>query len=261
MPKICNLFSGSSGNCVYIENGDTALLVDSGVSAKRISQALLERNLDYSKIKAIFVTHEHIDHVSGVRVFSCKHKIPVYATAGTFKGMEEKGYLNEKVDCKSLEDEIDLKNIGVKHFATSHDTYESCGYTFDLGNQKIAVCTDLGIITQEVDNAILGSSAVVLESNHDIKMLQNNSKYTFPLKRRILSSIGHLSNTSCADEAVKLIESGAKRIILAHLSKENNLPVLARETTESLLKMRGMISGEDYLLSVASPQDNDIIIL
>ena len=159
------------------------------------------------------------------------------------------------------EEETDIKNIGVKHFATSHDTYESCGYTFDLGNQKIAVCTDLGVITDEVDNAISGSSAVVLESNHDIKMLQNNSKYSFMLKRRILSEKGHLSNTACASQAVKLIESGTKRIVLAHLSQENNLPFLASETTQSLLKMGGMKNGEDYLLSVAAPEDNDIIIL
>lgn len=261
MSKICNLFSGSSGNCVYIENNDTAVLVDAGVSAKRITQALLQRDIDVSKIKAIFVTHEHIDHASGVRVFSTKNKIPVFATAGTFKGMEEKGFLSEKVDANVLEEETDIKNIGVKHFATSHDTYESCGYTFDLGNQKIAVCTDLGVITDEVDNAISGSSAVVLESNHDIKMLQNNSKYSFMLKRRILSEKGHLSNTACASQAVKLIESGTKRIVLAHLSKENNLPFLASETTESLLKMGGMKNGEDYLLSVAAPEDNDIIIL
>ncbi len=261
MSKICNLFSGSSGNCVYIENNDTAVLVDAGVSAKRITQALLQRDIDVSKIKAIFVTHEHIDHASGVRVFSTKNKIPVFATAGTFKGMEEKGFLSEKVDANVLEEETDIKNIGVKHFATSHDTYESCGYTFDLGNQKIAVCTDLGVITDEVDNAISGSSAVVLESNHDIKMLQNNSKYSFMLKRRILSEKGHLSNTACASQAVKLIESGTKRIVLAHLSQENNLPFLASETTESLLKMGGMKNGEDYLLSVAAPEDNDIIIL
>ncbi len=261
MSKICNLFSGSSGNCVYIENNDTAVLVDAGVSAKRITQALLQRDIDVSKIKAIFVTHEHIDHASGVRVFSTKNKIPVFATAGTFKGMEEKGFLSEKVDANVLEEETDIKNIGVKHFATSHDTYESCGYTFDLGNQKIAVCTDLGVITDEVDNAISGSSAVVLESNHDIKMLQNNSKYSFMLKRRILSEKGHLSNTACASQAVKLIESGTKRIVLAHLSQENNLPFLASETTQSLLKMGGMKNGEDYLLSVAAPEDNDIIIL
>ena len=109
MSKICNLFSGSSGNCVYIENNDTAVLVDAGVSAKRITQALLQRDIDVSKIKAIFVTHEHIDHASGVRVFSTKNKIPVFATAGTFKGMEEKGFLSEKVDANVLEEETDIK--------------------------------------------------------------------------------------------------------------------------------------------------------
>ncbi|MEE1002995.1 MAG: MBL fold metallo-hydrolase [Acutalibacteraceae bacterium] len=261
MSKICTLFSGSSGNCTYIENKGDAILVDAGVSAKRITQALNDRNLDIGKIKAVFVTHEHSDHVSGVRVFCTKNQIPVYSTNGTYKGMENEGFINEKVDCRILEDETDMGSIGVKYFHTCHDTLESCGYTFDLGDKKIAVCTDLGTVTDEVHNAISGCQTVVLESNHDIKMLQNNPSYPFYLKRRILSENGHLSNNSCAEEVEKLIESGTTRFILAHLSRENNLPMLAHETTRSLLLMDSYKETKDYLLSVASPQDNEVIII
>ncbi len=260
MAKICPLFSGSTGNCVYVENKDTAILIDAGVSAKRITEALLERGLDIKKIKGVFVTHEHTDHISGVRVFCSRNKIPVYSTCGTYEGMEEAGALS-KVDASIIEGETDMKDIGVIFFHTSHDTKESCGYTLDLGGKKIAICTDLGIVTEEVHNAICGCDTVLLESNHDVKMLQNNSMYPFPLKRRILSESGHLSNNACAEEIEKLIKSGSTRFILGHLSKENNLPVLAKETTRSLLEMDGHKETKDFLLSVAAPQGNDVIIM
>lgn len=261
MAKICSLFSGSKGNCIYIENKDTAVLIDAGVSAKKIGEALLERQLDVNKIKAIFVTHEHSDHVGGIRVFSNKHAIPVYSTLGTFDGMKDGGYINEKTDCRILSDETDLKDIGVTSFNTMHDANEPCGYVLDLGQRKISVCTDLGIVTDEVHSAVDKSDVVFLESNHDIKMLQNNSAYPFPLKRRILSERGHLSNTACADEAEKLIENGTTRIVLSHLSENNNLPWLAKETTKSLLTMKNLEEQKDYLLSVSAPSGNDIIIV
>lgn len=261
MPKICPLFSGSTGNCTYIENKDTAILVDAGVSAKRIAEALSERSLDISKIKGVFVTHEHTDHISGVRVFCSKNKIPVYSTIGTYEEMCNQGVITDKVNANTLENAADMKDIGVEFFHTMHDTKESCGYIFDLGSKKIAVCTDLGIVTDEVHAALVGCDTVLIESNHDVKMLQNNSMYPFPLKRRILSETGHLSNNSCAEEIERLIESGSTRFILAHLSRENNLPVLAKETTKSLLEMDSYKETKDFLLSVAAPQGNDIIII
>lgn len=260
MSKICPLFSGSTGNCVYIENKDTAILVDAGVSAKRITDALLERGLSVDKIKGVFVTHEHTDHISGVRVFCSRNHISVYSTRGTYEGMDDAGAL-KNVDANIIEGETDMKDFGVDFFHTSHDTKESCGYIVDLGGKKIAVCTDLGVVTDEVHNALIGCDTVLIESNHDVKMLQNNSMYPFPLKRRILSESGHLSNNACAEEIEKLIKSGATRFILAHLSRENNLPMLARETTKSLLEMGSYKETKDFLLSVAAPQGNDLIIM
>ena len=260
MAKICSLFSGSTGNCVYIENKDTAILVDAGVSAKRITEALFERGLSLEKIKGVFVTHEHTDHIAGLRVFCSRNKIPVYSTGGTYKALEIAGALN-RVDASVLDGVADMNNIGVSFFHTMHDTEESCGFVCDLGIKKVAVCTDLGCVTDEVHNALLGCDTVLLESNHDVKMLQNNTLYPFPLKRRIMSQNGHLSNNACAEEIEKLVKTGSTRFVLAHLSRENNLPFLAKETTKSLLTMNGMCENKDYFLSVSNPQDNEVIIL
>lgn len=261
MSKICSLFSGSTGNCIYVENKDVAILIDAGVSAKKITEALKEHDFDINKIKGVFVTHEHDDHISGVRVFCSKNNIPVFSTVGTYEGMCEKGAVNSKVETSIVSDITDMKDIGVGFFHTSHDTKESCGYVLDLGDKKIAVCTDLGIVTDEVHNALLGCDTVLIESNHDVKMLQNNEMYPFPLKRRIMSECGHLSNNACAQEIKLLLENGSTKFILAHLSRENNLPFLARETTKSMLEMCGHKETRDFLLSVAAPQGNDAIIL
>lgn len=261
MPKICSLFSGSSGNSIYIENKSDAILIDAGVSAKRLLGALNEKNLDVEKIRAVFVTHEHSDHIKGISVFCKKHSIPVYLTGGTLSAMQEEEKVSSAVDYRVLSGETDMGSIGVSYFHTSHDAKESCGYVLDLGHQKVGVSTDLGIVTDEVHDALLGCKTVVIESNHDPNMLQNNSMYTFPLKRRIMSEYGHLSNGACAEEVKKLVDGGAQRILLAHLSRENNLPMLAKESTRSMLLIGGLKEGIDYLLSVCAPQNNDLLII
>ena len=261
MAKICPLFSGSTGNCTYIEHKDTAVLVDIGVSAKKTTEALVGRGLDLSKIKGVFVTHEHGDHISGIRVFCSKNNIPVFMTKGTHQGIIDNDYSLKGVNVNILEDETDMFDFGVKYFHTMHDVNESCGFTFDLGSKKIGVCTDLGVVTDEVRGALAGCDTVMLESNHDPKMLQNNESYPFHLKRRIMSENGHLSNNACAEEIVRLAKLGSTRFILAHLSRENNLPYLASETTRSLLLMSGLQETRDYFLSVAAPQENELIIL
>lgn len=261
MAKICSLFSGSSGNCTYIENKNNAILVDIGVSAKKTTEALLQRGLDIEKINGVFITHEHIDHIAGVRVFCSKNKIPAFMTKGTYQGIIDGNHSLEKVDVNILDGDVDMKDFSVKYFHTLHDVNESCGYTFDFGNKKIGVCTDLGIVTDEVHNALIGCDTVLIESNHEIKMLQNNALYPFQLKRRIMSENGHLSNNACAEEIEKLIKLGSTKFILAHLSRENNSPFLAKETTKSLLFMNSFEETKDYLLTVASPLGTDVIIL
>lgn len=260
MAKFYPMFSGSSGNCTYIGNGKSGILIDAGVSATRIKKALLQYNIEISSIKAIFVTHEHTDHISGIRVLCSRNKIPVYMTEGTMKGLKEKTDLS-KVTCNILQEEVCEADMKITYFKTSHDCLESCGYVIETSERKMAVCTDLGIITDDVRNALLGCDLIMIESNHDVMMLQNNQNYPYFLKRRILSEQGHLSNTACAKELVEFIKNGTTRIVLAHLSKENNLPSLALQTSKSVLLSSGLEENDDYLISVASPISGEMIIL
>ncbi len=262
MAKFCPLFSGSSGNSTYIGNGKDSILIDLGVSARAVEKALFDIGVDADAINAVFVTHEHIDHFKGIKVFSKKHKCKFYMTQGTYEGLEEKECLDyadvEIIDEKGTQ----IGDMLIQNFPTSHDTLEPCGYTVNIANgRKISIATDLGIVTKEVTDAIKGSDLVLLESNHDINMLQNGG-YTYALKRRILGVKGHLSNDTCAETARMLVENGTTRLILGHLSRDNNTPEIAYATTHDLLQNAGMDEGSDYLIRVAKPQwDEKAIIL
>lgn len=252
MSRICNLFSGSTGNSILIGHRGDGILIDAGVSARRIEQALREIDSDISKIRAIFVTHEHSDHIAGVRVLASRHGIPVYATRGTLEGMAQYGGLSDRVKAFEIPSGgVEVGDMLVTCFATPHDARQSCGYSIELSDgQKIAIATDLGHVSEEVRSALTGCDTVVLESNHDIMMLQNGP-YPYELKRRVMSDVGHLSNAVCADELCSLVKSGTTRIILAHLSRENNYPALAYETSKSNLAGSGMTENIDYMLYVA----------
>lgn len=254
MAKFCPLFSSSSGNSIYIGCGENGVLVDVGVSAKKTDMALYDIGVDPDTVSAIFVTHEHSDHISGLRVFASKHNIKVIALEKTLEYLEENTFQGKKIETAVIDENgYDANGIFVKPFRTSHDAAESCGYVIETPDgRKISVATDLGVMTSTVHNAICGSDLVLLESNHDIRMLENGP-YPYPLKKRILGEKGHLSNDSCADEAVKLIESGTTRLILGHLSKENNFPELAYQTTYASLTCAGAKEDSDYILKVAKP--------
>ncbi len=257
MARFFPLFSGSSGNSMYIGSGDGGILIDIGMSARKTTLALERVGVDPAKLGGIFITHEHIDHVRGLRVFTKKYDIPVYASAGTLAALEESG----QVDAKTRLFEMPAEgmtvpaDIGVQAFHTSHDCREGLGYCVTLPDGRTAaVATDLGYLSDEVQQAIAGRDLVVLESNHDVRMLQNGS-YPYPLKRRILSDIGHLSNDTCAHALPGLVEQGSTRFVLAHLSKENNIPALAYQTSLAELTMHGMRQNVDFQLSVA-PREN-----
>lgn len=254
MARFCPLFSGSSGNSIYIGNSDGGILVDIGKSAKQTEAALFNIGVDPDSIDAVFVTHEHSDHISGVRVFASKHHTKVFGTSGTLAALEENGTCNGKFPFEVIpECGAEAGSLLVTPFKTSHDSRESCGYKIDCSDsRKIAVATDLGEMTDTVMNAILGCDLVLLESNHDVMMLQNGP-YPYPLKQRILGKRGHLSNESCAETAVKLIESGTTRLFLGHLSRENNMPELAFQTTYAALCECGAKEDTDYILKVAKP--------
>lgn len=251
MARFCPLFSSSSGNSWYIGSGEGGVLVDAGVSAKRLDAALDSAGLDVNAIHGIFVTHEHTDHVGGLRVFASRHQIPVYSSLGTLEALIENGIVNGKYPAVPLNTGgIELGGMKIVPFPTSHDCRESFGYVIHTADgQKAAICTDLGEVTQEVLSAVSGCDLVVMESNHDVRMLENGP-YPYPLKRRILSSRGHLSNDSCGAVLARLLQTGTRRFFLGHLSTENNNPFLARQTAVCALTQEGGIEGQDYLLTV-----------
>lgn len=261
MARFCSLYSSSSGNCTYIGSSHGGILIDIGVSAKRTAEALAEIGVDPSEIGGIFVTHEHWDHVNGVRVFAQRHGIKIFASEGTLSGMEELGILTEKVSADVIPySGIEICGMHIKPFRTPHDTKESTGFSVVTPDSKrISIATDIGCITDTVMDSVYGSDLVLLESNHDIRMLRMGS-YPYSLKQRILSDRGHLSNEKCAETAVKLAESGTTRFVLGHLSKENNIPSLAFETTRAAMTMAGMEENLDYILTVAGDR-NPVIAL
>lgn len=261
MARFCSLFSSSSGNCTYIGSSGGGILIDAGVSAKQISLGLNGIGVGESEINAIFVTHEHSDHVKGLRVFASKYNIPVYATAGTLNELEKMGVLNGKFPTAVIEGEIECGSQLIKPFATSHDVAQSCGFSVTTGDDRqLSVATDTGIVTDEMRDALTGSDLVLIESNHDIGMLRNGN-YPYLLKRRILSDTGHLSNLACGDFVTELIKSGTTRFVLGHLSKENNIPSLAYQTSKAALDCLGATENRDYILTVAGSGAPEMVVL
>ncbi|MCL2508464.1 MAG: MBL fold metallo-hydrolase [Oscillospiraceae bacterium] len=256
MARFCPMFSSSRGNCTYIGSARGGILIDIGVSAKRTCCALYDLGIDADSIGAIFITHEHSDHISGLRVFAQKHGIRVYASAGTLSALDAMGVLNGSFSAEAVDENgVEVDEMFIRPFRTSHDARESVGYTVTTAdNRRVSVATDTGVITDGMLAAINGSDLVMIESNHDIGMLQNGS-YPYILKRRILSDRGHLSNDCCADTAAKLLNGGTARFVLAHLSQENNMPVLAYQATAASLGGIGAQAGEDYLLDVVAQGD------
>lgn len=256
MSKIVPLFSGSSGNSYYVSNSGKGILIDAGRSAKQLTKALEDNNIDIKSIEAIFVTHEHTDHVKGLRVFANKHAIPVFVSEGTLEACIAGGYIDGKTRCCVIQSGgVDLSTMHVDRFPISHDCAEGIGFRVDMGGKSYALATDLGYISDEVENALLGCDAVTIESNHDVNMLRMGP-YPYVLKRRILSDKGHISNTVCSQLLPKLVRSGTKRFILAHLSRENNMPEIAYRESLNELNANDMELLSDFTLTVA-PVETD----
>lgn len=261
MAKILSIASGSKGNCTYIGADSGAVMIDAGVSAARIAKTLDEHSLDPAGIRAIFVTHEHIDHIKGIKVFASRYSIPVYMTEGTRAACMKDGFFDNRVDIHTVGKCDIVGDFAVTSFHTMHDSNESCGYVIETPREKLAVCTDLGVVTDEVHNALCGCRAVVIESNHDINMLSRNPNYPMPLKRRIMSDKGHLSNNDCADEIYNLIQSGSVHFILAHLSEQNNTPTIAAGAVRTRMLIESLRENRDYTLNVSLPNSNGVVIV
>lgn len=255
MSKACQLFSGSKGNSVYVACSTGKFLVDVGVSAKRLENALGEIGVSPSELCGIFVTHEHTDHISGLRVFASRYNLDVYAHPDVITAMRNTKKIDDKVKTMEITSPLELSGVKIIPFENSHDSVACLGYRFDMSDgRSICVCTDTGYVTDDAREKMRGCDLAFLESNHEVTMLQNGT-YTYQLKQRILSNSGHLSNDSCAEYACELVRGGTTRIVLSHLSRENNMPDIAYQTTLCALRQEGFKENKDFRLSV-SPQEN-----
>lgn len=260
MTKFLSLYSSSSGNSILISNNNTNILIDAGVSASKIAASLSEAGISPEDIDAIFVTHEHSDHISGIRVLLKKYNIPVYANAPSMEGVLKSApeLPAGSAHIISASNVYEIKSMKVKPFTTPHDSASSVGYVIESEGKKYAVATDTGCITKAMLSNLAGCEAVVIEANHDVQML-NCGTYPYHLKKRILSDKGHLSNDKCAWLATQLAIWGTKRILLGHLSKENNTPQKAFECVKRCLESNGFKVGSDVLLKVAQPDETTYI--
>ena len=230
--------SGSSGNCLMVSGGDTHLLIDAGISMRRTQDALAASGHSLDEIIGVLITHEHSDHVSGLRMLLKYHRLPVYAprtVASRLCGMIPE--LSQTLHVIPVGEDFAVGGFVVRAFHTPHDTDESVGYRV-RGEGEFALATDMGCVTEEIVQGLLGADTVLIESNHDEQMLRYGS-YPVYLKRRILSERGHLSNANCALLARRLAEGGTSRIILGHLSRENNRPELALAASRAALEGTG----------------------
>ena len=242
MLKLYPLYSGSSGNMYLIKSPTSAVLVDIGVSFKSLTTCLESLGLNLDDISALFITHEHSDHIKGLTTFINKTKIPIYTAKGT------KEYILNKFGDKlkntpnfnivKPETSITVKDITVTPFKTSHDAQDPVGYTLQNDDSILTIATDLGYVSDNVYEHLLGSKLCVLESNYDRNLLMYGN-YTYPLKCRIQSDIGHLSNDDTSNVILSLAQKGKRNFILGHISENNNEPEQAMFSVNSTLASNG----------------------
>lgn len=262
--KFCSLYSGSSGNSIFIASDNARVLIDVGVTGRKMEEALKSIGEDPRKIDGIFVTHEHLDHIKGIGVVSRKYDIPIYANAGTWSAMEASiGKIKEhNIKIMDRRSTISIKDIDIISFNIPHDAVSPVGYTIHSNGKRSSVTTDFGIYTEEIRDNIKDSEIILLESNHDVNMLKFGP-YPYNLKRRVLSEVGHLSNDDCGKAIVDLIKyKQNKKVILGHLSGTNNHPDLALETVIGVLRENNIQKNVDIDLTIANRHSpSDVIVL
>ena len=243
--RMCSIASGSSGNCIYIGSENHHILIDAGISGKRVEAGLKELSLYGKDIDGILLTHEHSDHIKGLGVLARKYEIPVYATPGTaaaVKRMSSLGKIEESLFQNIHADqEFEIGDLRISPFAISHDAAEPVAYRVACGEKTAAVATDLGVYTDYTVDHLKGLDALLLEANHDIHMLQVGA-YPYYLKQRISGDRGHLSNESAGKLLCEVLHDDIKAVFLGHLSKENNYAELAYET----VKLELMLGDTPY---------------
>ncbi len=231
MLKFCSLYSGSSGNSLFVETPNTKILIDAGVSSKKIESALNGLEVDIHDIDAILVTHEHSDHIKGLPILAKKFGIPVYANRETWDAMPnvaEKVEL-ENQNCFKPNEKFDIGDLKILPFQIPHDAANPCGFNLFYNNEKISIATDLGHMDSKLIKYLEESLFILLEANYDPNILKC-SRYPYLLKQRIAGPNGHLSNEMAGKTISYLLKSGLSKVMLGHLSKENNFPELAYQT-------------------------------
>ena len=250
--KFCSLYSGSTGNSLFVQGNDTKILVDAGVSAKKITEGLESIDVDIKEINAIIVTHEHIDHIRSIGTIAKKWNIPIYANLGTWNGIENEKSVS-KIENKNyfkIGEEFEIGDLKIMPFSTSHDAMDSCGFSIEHDGKRISIATDLGEMTKEVLDNVKTSKFMLLEANYEPEVLRCCS-YPYPVKTRIAGNRGHLSNGDAGNAISKLVNFGLQNVMLGHLSKESNFPELAYKSVLNEMMKNG-IKENDIELGIAS---------
>lgn len=247
------LASGSTGNAIFLQIGNARILVDAGISARRIEQGLRAVGINPTEIDAILLTHEHGDHVNGLPVFTRKFKAPVYARRRTWDAIQPAHHV-EAAYRRELGGRLEIGGVRIEPFAISHDAAEPVGFNFFYGDLKCVIATDMGCVSERVEQDIALADVMVFESNHDVAMLRNGP-YPEHLKKRILGTRGHLSNLETGRCLARMNKKSGMHVFLAHLSQQNNCPDLALSTVEKVLEQQGTRLEQDLFLHLAHPSE------
>ena len=251
MLTVTTLASGSSGNAALVSCGSTHILLDAGISARRITTALKALGVPPQALSAVFLTHEHQDHISGLEVLCRQIPAPVAASPATCRCLAEKlPGLRGRLRAQEPGTGVQVGALWVESFPTPHDAAGSVGYSFSGGGRRAVLCTDLGYVTPQVRRAVEGCDLLICETNHDEDWVRSGP-YPYYLKKRILGDRGHLSNEAGAELVWQSVEEGARTVVLAHLSQENNTPQRAYDVVRNTLEGRGARIGRDVVLEVA----------
>lgn len=253
MLNFCSLYSGSSGNSLFVETQNTKLLIDAGVSSKKIEKALEDLDVTPSSLDGILITHEHSDHVQGLGTFSKKFDLPVFVNQETLDAMPKQ---KDKISSNNIKtfkiaDKFSIGDLDIKPFSIPHDAANPCGFNIWNKDKKLSIATDIGHMTNDILKQLEESLFVMLEANYDPEVLRCSS-YPFPLKTRIAGPTGHLSNEIAGKTISYLLKSGLKNAMLGHLSKESNFPELAYQTVVDELICNSCFNDNSIGLSVAS---------
>ena len=251
--RVCSLASSSKGNCNIVYTEDEILIIDMGVSLKELEEKLSRLKLDIGKVVGVLVSHEHSDHTKGILSLVRKYSIPIYCHYNAVDGVINKTKISSLCISRFSDNEFKVCSFLVSAFRVSHDVH-CVGFNIKENGNKISIVTDLGYTTKEIVERLYDSRLVILESNHDEKMVLASTKYPPVLKKRILGDQGHLSNINCAKVVAELAQHNVRQVVFAHLSEENNTPALCYSTICDYLTSVGVVPNVNIKLDIAKPQ-------